>query len=47
MHIEIDGYNEYNVKLAGLAAAIVSSRFTPNPVQVINIIGHADMALHI
>lgn len=53
MHIEIDGYNEYDaalspenqLQLAGLAASIVASRLTPFPVQAISIIGHADRAL--
>lgn len=53
MHVEIDGYEEYDaalspenqLKLAGLATTIVASRLTPFPVQSVSIIGHADTAL--
>lgn len=54
-YLEIDGFNEYadtpsaenQLKLQGFAAAIVASQLGPEPIQVVNIIGHADRALRL
>jgi hypothetical protein len=53
MYLEIDGFDEYadvpspenQLKLQGFAAAIAASEVSPEPIQVVNVIGHADRAL--